>query len=79
MMFSNSTDGIDFKHNSTFKGTVHDPYADVVVKNSADVYGMIWANGLDIKNTGELYFDTALKDKWLSDTVEIVSWREVIN
>ncbi len=78
-LFSNSTDGIDFKHGSTFKGTVYAPYASVVVKNSADVYGMIWANEVDIKNTGELYFDTALKDKWLNDTVSIVSWREVLN
>ena len=78
-IFSNSTDGIDFKHNSAFKGTLYAPYASVVVKNSADVYGMIWANEVDIKNSGEVYFDTALKDKWLSDTVSIVSWREVIN
>jgi len=49
------------------------------VKNSANVYGMIWASEVDIKNTGELYFDTALKDKWLDDTVSIVSWREILN
>jgi len=78
-LFSNSTDGIDFKHGSAFKGTVYAPYASVVVKNSANVYGMIWANEVDIKNSGELYFDTALKDKWLDDTVSIVSWREILN
>jgi len=78
-IFSNSTDLIDFKHGSTFKGTVYAPYANVVLKHSADVYGMIWASEVDIKNSGEVYFDTALKDKWLSDTVDIVSWREVLN
>jgi len=78
-IFSNSTEKIDFKHSSIFKGTVYAPYADIDVKHSADVYGMIWANEVDIKNSGEVYFDTALKDKWLADTVSIVSWREVLN
>ena len=78
-IFSNSADTIDFKHGSAFKGTLYAPFANVVVKHSADVYGMIWANELDIKNSGELYFDTALKDKWLSNTLSIVSWREILN
>jgi len=78
-IFSNSTDGIDLKNGSTFKGTIYAPYSEVSVKHDATVYGIIWANELDIKNSGELYFDTALKDKWLADTVEIVSWREVLN
>ena len=78
-ILSNSTDKIDFKHSSTFKGMVYAPYANVAVKNSADVYGMIWANEVDIKNSGEVYFDTALKDKCLADTVSIVSWREILN
>ena len=78
-IFSNSEDNIDFKHGSDFRGTLYAPYSSVVVKNSADVYGMIWASEVDIKNTGELYFDTALQDKWLNDTVSIVSWKEVLN
>ena len=78
-IFSDSTKKIDFKHGTTFKGTIYAPYADIDVKHSADIYGMIWAKKLDIKNSGELYFDTALKDKWLDDTVRIVSWKEVLN
>ena len=78
-IFSDSTKKIDFKHGTTFKGTIYAPYADIDVKHSADIYGMIWAKKLDIKNSGELYFDTALKDKWLANTVSIVSWREVLN
>ncbi|MFZ5995516.1 MAG: DUF7305 domain-containing protein [Thermodesulfobacteriota bacterium] len=76
-IYSNSTDSIVFRHGGVFKGTVYAPYAPVEMKNSSDVYGLIWANTSDIKNTGEFYFDTALKDKYLSDNVSILSWREV--
>jgi Tfp pilus assembly protein PilX len=76
-IYSNSTAKIDFKHGSTFKGTVYAPYAPVDMKNSSEVYGLIWANTVDIKNSGQFYFDTALKDKFTSDDISIVSWREV--
>jgi len=78
-IFSNSTDLIEFKHSSIFKGTIYAPYAAVVMKNSADVFGMIWANTINMKNSGQFYFDIALKDKWLADTFNIVSWKEVLN
>ena len=78
-IFSNSTELIDFKHSSIFKGTIYAPYATVGMKNNANAYGMIWANAIDMKNTGQFYFDTALKDKWLADTFSMVSWKEVLN
>ena len=78
-IFSDSTELIDFKHNSIFKGTIYAPYATVGMKNNANAYGMIWANAIDMKNTGQFYFDTALKDKWLADTFSMVSWKEVLN
>lgn len=76
-IYSNSTDKIDFKHGSAFKGTVYAPYAPVDMKNSSEVYGLIWANTVDIKNSGQFFFDTSLKDKFASDDISIVSWREV--
>jgi hypothetical protein len=76
-IYSDSTKKIDFK-DTAFKGTIYAPYADIDV-NGAVVYGMIWAKKVDIKDSGEVYFDTALKDKWLADTVSIVSWREILN
>ncbi|MDD5451651.1 MAG: pilus assembly PilX N-terminal domain-containing protein [Desulfovibrionales bacterium] len=76
-IYSNSTDKIDFKHGSAFKGTVYAPYADIDMKNSSEVYGILWGKTVDIKNSGQFYFDTALKDKFASDDISIVSWREV--
>jgi Tfp pilus assembly protein PilX len=76
-IYSNSTAKIDFKHGSAFKGTVYAPYADIDMKNSSEVYGILWAKTVDIKNSGQFFFDTALKDKFASDDISIVSWREV--
>ena len=75
-IFSNSTDNIIFKHSSSFRGTVYAPYAGIEMKNSADAFGILWGKTVDIKNSGEFYFDTALKDKWLSNTVSVVSWKD---
>ena len=75
-IYSNSTDNIIFKHSSSFRGTVYAPYAGIEMKNSADAFGILWGKTVDIKNSGEFYFDTALKDKWLSNTVSAVSWKD---
>jgi hypothetical protein len=78
-IFSNSTDKIDFKNGSEFKGFVYGPYADINVKNGGDVYGAIWGGNVDIKNSGTLYFDTAIRNKFLSNNLSKVSWCDVRN
>jgi len=78
-IFSNSTALIDFKHSSAFEGLVYAPFATVNMKNSSSVYGAIWANQVDIKNSGMLYFDTALRDKFTSSDLTLTSWKDVRN
>lgn len=78
-IFSNSTQDIVFKHSSDYKGIVYAPNAHVEMKNSADVYGLVWGKTAAIHNSGEFYFDEALKDKFLSPykySVEIASWKD---
>jgi len=75
-IFSNSTSSIVFKHNSSFKGTVYAPYAGIEMKNGSDTFGILWGKTVDIKNSGEFFYDTALKDKWKANTVSVVSWRD---
>lgn len=76
-IYCDTTDSFVFKHGSLFKGSIYAPYGHIEMKNSSDVYGMLWGNTVGIKNTGEFFFDSALLEKWPSDTVSIVSWREV--
>ena len=77
-IFSNSTAMINFEHNSIFKGLVYAPFADVSMKNGSSVYGAIWAGSVDIKNSGTLYYDTALKEKYTTNDLSLLSWREVL-
>jgi len=78
-IFSNSSQDIIFKHSSAFKGMVYAPNAHVEMKNSAGVYGLIWGNTATINNSGEFYFDEAIKDKYLSPnnyTINVLSWKD---
>ena len=78
-IFSNSSQDITFKHSSAFKGMVYAPNAHVEMKNTAGVYGLIWGNTATIHNSGEFYFDEAIKDKYLSPnnyTIDALSWKD---
>ncbi|MBW2167435.1 MAG: hypothetical protein JRG74_15530 [Deltaproteobacteria bacterium] len=78
-IFSNSSQDIAFKHSSAFKGMVYAPNAHVEMKNTAGVYGLIWGNTATINNSGEFYFDEAIKDKYLSPnnyTINVLSWKD---
>lgn len=78
-IFSNSSTKIDFKNSSALTGLVYAPYAPIDVKNSGDVYGSLWGDNVDIKNSGTVYFDSAIKDKHLSNNLLKTSWRDIRN
>jgi len=78
-IFSTTTDIIDLRNSSSFAGLVYAPYADVVLHNSGDLFGSIYAKTLDIRNSGDIWFDTAISDAYgsvLSDKLKILSWRQ---
>ena len=78
-IFSNSIQSIVLKHGSELKAMIYAPYADVEIKNSGDVYGLIWGKTAQIHNSGDFYFDTALKDLYPSNryAMKVVSWKDV--
>jgi hypothetical protein len=50
------------------------------MKNSSAIYGAIWGSDITIRNSGELFFDEALTDKYeLTNTNELslASWRVI--
>ena len=78
-IFSNSSEDITFNHSTSFKGMIYAPNAHVELKNSAGVYGLIWGNTVTMHNSGEFYFDEAIKDKYLSSnnyTIDVLSWKD---
>ncbi|MBW1989155.1 MAG: pilus assembly PilX N-terminal domain-containing protein [Deltaproteobacteria bacterium] len=78
-IYSDSDDDIIFKNGSDLRGLVYAPFANLEIKNSGDVFGSLWGCTLDVKNRGELYFDTRLKDRWVEITNEIclLAWKEL--
>ena len=78
-LFSNSSSAITLYHGSTFKGLIYAPFASVEVKNSGNFYGMVWADTVDIKNSGEVFIDLTLMNKMQSNKIQLLSWKEVRN
>ncbi len=56
-----------FKNGSDFYGALYAPNADLVLHNSANIYGSIVANSIDQKNSGAFYYDGALQQYDLDD------------
>jgi len=81
-IFSSSEGGVRFHNSSTFKGLVYAPLSDEIeLNNSSDVLGAIWGSTILMHNSGDLFYDTALRDKYqsVSNDLSIVAWREVRN
>lgn len=89
-IYSKSTEPIIFRHNGFFKGTLYAPFATVEMKNrgipiavNSVAYGLLWAKRIDMSVDtapgGTFFFDTALKDKFLSNNVSLLSWKEIQN
>ena len=77
-IFSNSNEDIEIKGTGVFNGLIYAPYAYVKIKNDGNFYGAIWAGSVEIKDSGNVYFDTSLKDKIQSNDLSLAAWREVL-
>lgn len=75
-IYSDTAALIAFSHNNDFKGTIYAPYSDIFMMNQSDIYGSLWGASVFTYNSGDFYYDTSLKNKWMADTVTIVSWRD---
>ncbi len=76
-IFSDTDDPVSLSNASAFYGVIYAPYADLDIYNNATMYGAIIAGTVDVKNSGNFYFDTALKDKYLTKDVAMLSWFDV--
>ena len=76
-LLSNSTGQIDIKNSGDFNGMIYAPYADLIFHNSSTIYGAVWGKTVDFKSTANLYYDTALKEKFQSNDLTLSSWKEV--
>ncbi len=76
-IFSDTADPVSLSIARAFYGIIYAPYADLEIDNHAPLYGAILAGTVDMKNSGDFYFDKALKDKYLTQDVVMSSWFDV--
>ena len=70
---------MQFKNSSDLYGTIYAPNADVIMNNSAKVYGAVVAESFDMKNSGVFMYDASLRDVSTSDELvrfTISNWQE---
>ncbi len=76
-IFSDTADPVSLSNASAFYGVIYAPYAALEIYNNAALYGAILAGTVEVKNSGDFYFDRALKDKFLTQEVVMSSWFDV--
>ncbi len=76
-LFSNSNTPIDINNSGSFRGFIYAPYAKIELANHLTLYGAVWGREVEMKNSVDFYYDTALQEKFLSNDLILVSWRDV--
>ncbi|EFK06025.1 conserved hypothetical protein [delta proteobacterium NaphS2] len=72
-----STDEIIIGNSVDFSGFIYAPYIDIEMKNSADIYGALIGQRVEIVNSVEIYFDTDMKDDYITKDLVLTTWRDV--
>lgn len=74
-----SCENMQFKNGSDFYGVIYAPNADVIMKNSANLYGSIVAKNFEQKNSSTFNYDASLRDASVNDEVVrfvVTNWHE---
>ena len=71
---------VDLKNSSDLYAVVYAPNADMTVNNSGEAYGSFITESFELKNSGEVYYDKALKQVSQNDKLvrfAITHWEEL--
>lgn len=71
---------ISLKNSMDFHGAIYAPSATMTLYNGGNVFGSVIVNGFEMKNSGAIYYDVALRDTVISDEAalfRIVRWEEL--
>ncbi len=68
----------EFHSKSDINGLVYVPNSAIIMHNTNTVHGAIWGNEIYGKNDSILYYDTDLRNKYLSNDVKMTSWQQVL-
>jgi len=74
-----SCEFIRFKNSSDLYGVIYAPDTEVIMDNSANVYGAVVAGSFEQKNSSTFYYDASLRDASVNDEAvcfTIKNWQE---
>ncbi|MBA7634427.1 hypothetical protein ES703_42012 [subsurface metagenome] len=74
-----SCETIRFKNSTDFYGAIYAPNADVVMNNSANIYGSVISKSFEQRNSGTFNYDVSLRDVRRNDEAvyfTITNWHE---
>jgi hypothetical protein len=74
-----SCTSLDIKSSGDIYGAIYAPQADVIVRNSAAIYGAVIGKSFEMKNSGQFWYIAALRDQqigYLPPMLEEVRWWE---
>ena len=80
MYGTGSHQNIDLKNRSDIYAVIYAPNADMVLHNKVDAYGSFIVDDFVLKNSGNLYYDKALKEVSINDETAyftVTQWEEL--
>lgn len=81
LIYGTGTDQeINLKNSTNLYGVIYAPSADMVVHNSVDAYGSFIVENFQLKNSGEIYYDKALRKVSEEDALArftVTRWEEL--
>ena len=78
-IFSNDTEPLTVQPNGDFRAFVYAPYASVNVQPNVSAYGVFWGKDVTLKPNIDIFIDISLLDRFLSSSVELVEWRQIVD
>ena len=80
IIYANKTGASLVIYNSSdFNGVIYAPFGSVDIKNSGNYRGVVWADSVETKNSGVIYVDLSIKNRLLSNKIQLTSWKEARN
>ena len=74
-----SCENMQFKNGSDFYGVIYAPNADILMNNSANLYGSVVAKGFNQMNSSTFNYDASLRDASVNDEAVrfvVTNWHE---
>lgn len=74
IFYSSSEDPMNIHMSGTLSACIYAPLADVEITGTGDFQGMIWAQKVKLKNSGDLIYDPTLRNIFIGRRNHLTAW-----